>query len=114
MILLAVFVTVALIGSFVGSKIRDSRLSYINRVLGLFAGMFKGLLLAVMLVYILVFMMPKNAQLLQKSFTVPYVVSAGHLMVNAFPAKMSDSFKEKLRAIEKQPPGVQRLKKQIF
>ena len=103
-ILAAVFIMIALIGSFIGGKIRNTRMSAVNRVLGLFAGMLKGGLLSVLLVYILIIIMPKEAAPLRKSFAVPYALAAGQWLIKEAPPQVTDSFKEKLRAIE--PPGV--------
>ena len=107
-ILAVVFIVVAVIGSFIGGKIRNTSLSVVNRVLGLFAGMLKGVLLSVLLVYILIIIMPRDAQPLRKSFAVPYALAAGQWLMKESPSQITDSFKGKLRAIEKPPPGVRK------
>ena len=104
-ILLAIFIVAAIIGHFIGDKVRDTKLSLIDRVFGLFAGFLKGGLLAVLLVFVLVIMLPKDAQVLHKSMMVPQAIAVGKWMTKGFPPQFSDSFQKKIRAAEKQPPG---------
>ena len=103
-ILLAVFTVVYIAGCFLAGKIRGTKLAFIDRLLGLFAGLVKGGLLAVLLVFVLVVFMPKGAKSLRESITAPYAIAAGKWITNSLPPQISDSFFEKVRAVEKLPP----------
>ena len=103
-ILLVVFVASIFLGGFIERKIHSTKLSFMDRVLGLAAGLLKGGVLAVLLVFVLVILLPEDAPALRKSRTVPQVIAAGKWIAKAFPARIADSFHEKIRAAEKRPP----------
>lgn len=104
-VFLAVFLVCLLLGTFIEGRIRGSKLSAADRIGGLAVGLAKGALLSVLLVFLLVIVLPKDAVVLRDSKAVPVAVSAGRWLAEVFPDRIADSFLEKVRAAEKQPPG---------
>jgi len=104
-IFLVVFLVLSLLGSFIEGKIRASKLSAADRVGGMAAGLVKGALLSVLLVFVLVILLPGDSRALKESRTAPLAISAGRWLTQVFPDRIAGSFREKVRAAEKQPPG---------
>lgn len=104
-IFLAVWLLFVLVGSFIEGRIRASKLSFMDRVGGLVVGAAKGALLAVLLVFLLVIFLPKDSEVLRESKAAPFCISAGQWLAEAFPDRFADTFREKIRAAEKRPPG---------
>ncbi|MCL1926523.1 MAG: CvpA family protein [Syntrophorhabdaceae bacterium] len=103
-ILLMIYIFVFILGCVVRDKVDGMKLSFMDHALGLLAGFLKGGLLVVLLVFLLVIIMPKDNKVLRESMIVPQAVAAGKLIAKGFPAHISDSFQEKVRAVEKRPP----------
>jgi membrane protein required for colicin V production len=104
-VFLAVFLLCLLLGMFIEGRIRASKLSVVDRIGGLALGLAKGALLSVLLVFLLVIFLPGDASVLRGSKAVPHAVSAGRWLAEAFPDRIADMFREKVRAAEKLPPG---------
>ena len=106
-VFLAVYLILVLVGSFIEGRIRASKLSFMDRIGGLAVGAAKGVLLSVLLVFLLVIFLPKDSEALRESKAAPVCISAGNWLADAFPDRFADSFREKIRAAEKRPPGPQ-------
>jgi membrane protein required for colicin V production len=104
-VFLAVFLSISLLGAFIEGRVRASKLSVVDRVGGMVAGLAKGALLSVLLVFLLVIVLPVDARVLRESKAAPLAISAGRWLQSAFPDRISESFREKVRAAGKQPPG---------
>ncbi len=102
-VFLAVVLLFLLFGTLVEVGVRSSKLSIVDRIGGFVVGFLKGALLSVLLVFLLVIFLPKDAEILHHSKTVPYAVAAGRKLASAFPDRLADSFREKVRAAGKQP-----------
>ena len=103
-ILAVVYIVFVVSGWFIVKKIRNNRLSVVDRVFGLLAGLVKGGVLAVLLVFVLVILLPKDALVLRKSIAAPQAIVAGKWLAKGFPAQISDSFTKKIWAIDSRPP----------
>lgn len=104
-VFLAVYLLFLLVGSFIEGKVHASKLSFMDRIAGLAVGVAKGALLSVLLVFLLVIFLPKDSEALRTSKAAPVCISAGHMLAEAFPDRFADTFREKIRAAQKQPPG---------
>lgn len=120
--LLAVYIAVRLIGLLVERWVRETKLSGTDRFLGLIAGSAKGILLSILLVFVLVIFLPRDASLFRGSKLFPRAMAAAGLLTRAFPERIGDAFREKLRVPEpaapkagegdrEQPPPPQRKKR---
>lgn len=98
--LAAVYIAVRLIGLLVEHWVRKTKLSAMDRFLGLLAGAAKGLILSVLLVFFLVILLPKDAALLKGSKLAPRMIAAAGWVEKAFPDRIRDSFREKLRSLK--------------
>lgn len=101
--LLAVYIAVRLIGLLIERWVRGTKLSGTDRFLGLVAGAAKGVFLSILLVYFLAILLPRNAPLLAESKLAPRLMDAARWMENAFPERIRESFKEKMRAVAPRP-----------
>jgi uncharacterized membrane protein required for colicin V production len=93
-VFLAVFLSISLLGAFIEGRVRASKLSVVDRVGGMVAGLAKG-----------VIVLPVDARVLRESKAAPLAISAGRWLQSAFPDRIAESFREKVRAAGKQPPG---------
>jgi len=110
-IMLAVYIVVFIVGSFIKKKIHSIKLSFVDRAFGFFAGVAKGMLLVILLVFVLLAALPRDAKVLRESIAVPYAIVARKWITKGFPMHISDSLNEKvqtinekIRAIEVRPP----------
>ncbi|HZW37242.1 MAG: CvpA family protein [Deltaproteobacteria bacterium] len=101
--LLAVYIAVRLIGLLIERWVRGTKLSGTDRFLGLVAGAAKGVFLSILIVYFLAVLLPRNAPLLADSKLSPRLMDAARWMENAFPERIRESFKEKMRAVAPRP-----------
>ncbi|NJD63516.1 MAG: CvpA family protein [Deltaproteobacteria bacterium] len=101
--LLAVYIAVRLIGLLIERWLRGTKLSGTDRFLGLVAGAAKGGFLSILLVVFLAILLPRNAPLLAGSKLSPRLMDAARWMENAFPERIRESFKEKMRAVAPRP-----------
>lgn len=101
--LLAVYIAVRLIGLLIERWVRGTKLSGTDRFLGLVAGAAKGVILSILLVVFLAVLLPRNAPLLAESKLTPRLMDAARWMENAFPERIRESFKEKMRAVAPRP-----------
>jgi membrane protein required for colicin V production len=97
-LLLGVYIAVRLIGLLVERWVRGTKLSGADRFLGMLAGLAKGALLSVLLVFFLALLLPRDASLLKGSKISPRLMVAARWMEDAFPERIRDSFREKMRA----------------
>ncbi len=104
-VFLAVYLAVSLLGTFIEGRIRASRLSAVDRLGGMAAGLAKGALFSVLLVFLLVIFLPSDTRVLRESKAAPIAMRAGGWLQPVFPDRIADSFREKVRAAEKQPPA---------
>lgn len=95
--LLAVYIAVRLLGLLIERWIRGTKLSGLDRLLGLLAGAAKGALLSILLVFLLVVILPRNAALVKNSKLAPRVLVAAEWLEKVFPDQIRESFREKLR-----------------
>src|SRR5512134_781285 len=98
LVLLAVYIAVRLIGLLVERWVRGTKLSGADRFLGLLAGLAKGVLVSILLVFFLVLLLPRDASLLKGSKISPRLMVAARWMEGAFPERIRESFREKMRA----------------
>jgi membrane protein required for colicin V production len=103
--LLAVYIAVRLLGLVVERWLRGTKLSGADRFLGLVAGAAKGVFLSILLVVFLTILLPRNAPLLAGSKLYPRLMDAARWMENAFPERIRESFREKMRAVAPRPAG---------
>jgi membrane protein required for colicin V production len=103
--LLGVYIAVRLIGLLVERWVRGTMLSGTDRFLGLLAGAAKGMFLSVLLVFFLALLLPRDASLLKGSKFSPRLMVAARWMEGAFPERIRESFREKMRAAESHPAG---------
>jgi len=103
--LLGVYVAVRLIGLLVERWVRGTKLSGTDRFLGLLAGAAKGAFLSVLLVFFLALLLPRDVSLLKGSKLSPRLMVAARWMEGAFPERIRESFREKMRAAEPNPAG---------
>jgi len=104
-VFLSVFLVLSLLGAFIEGRIRGSKMSGMDRLAGMVAGLAKGALLSVLLVFLLVIVLPGDSRVLRESKAAPLAISAGRWLQAVFPDRIAESFREKIRAAEKQPPG---------
>jgi membrane protein required for colicin V production len=102
--LLGVYVAVRLIGLLAERWVRGTKLSGADRFLGMVAGLAKGALLSVLLVFFLALLLPRDASLLTGSKISPRLMVAARWMEGAFPERIRESFREKMRG-EGPPAG---------
>jgi membrane protein required for colicin V production len=107
LVLLVVYVGVRLIGLLVERWVRGTKLSGADRFLGMLAGLAKGALLSVLLVFFLTILLPRDAPLLKGSKMAPHMMVAARWMEGAFPERIREPFRKKMRAPE---PGASREK----
>lgn len=100
---LAVYIVVLLIGLLVERWVRGTKLSGTDRFLGFVGGAAKGVFLSVLLVVFLALLLPRDAPLLAGSKLSPRLMVAARWMESAFPERIRESFKEKVRAIAPRP-----------
>ena len=105
LVLLGVYIAVRLIGLLVERWVRGTKLSGTDRFLGLLAGAAKGMFLSVLLVFFLALLLPRDASLLKGSKLSPRLLVAARWMEGAFPERIRESFREKMRAAESHPAG---------
>jgi membrane protein required for colicin V production len=103
LVLLVVYVGVRLIGLLVERWVRGTKLSGTDRFLGMLAGLAKGALLSILLVFFLALLLPRDASLLKGSKILPRLMVAARWMEGAFPERIRESFREKMRAAEPGP-----------
>jgi membrane protein required for colicin V production len=103
--LLAVYIAVRLIGLLIERWVRGSKLSGTDRFLGLLAGAAKGVFLSILLVVFLAILLPPHAPLLAGSKLSPRLMDAARWMENAFPERIRESFREKMRTVTPRPAG---------
>ncbi|HSL91055.1 MAG TPA: CvpA family protein [Candidatus Limnocylindrales bacterium] len=107
LVLLVVYVGVRLIGLLAERWVRGTKLSGADRFLGMLAGLAKGALLSVLLVFFLTLLLPRDASLLKESKMAPHLMVAARWMEGAFPERIREPFRQKMRAAE---PGTSREK----
>lgn len=98
LVLLAVYIGVRLIGLLVEHWIRGTKLSGTDRFLGMLAGLAKGVLVSILLVFFLTLLLPRDASLLKGSKLSPRLMVAARWMESAFPERIRETFREKMRA----------------
>jgi uncharacterized membrane protein required for colicin V production len=98
-VFLAVYLAVRLVGGMIEDRVRKSKLSGSDRLAGMVTGLVKGALLSILLVFLLVILLPKDARLLRESKAVPMAISAGKRLAGAFPDRIAESFREKVRSV---------------
>jgi membrane protein required for colicin V production len=98
LVLLAVYIGVRLIGLLVERWIRGTKLSGTDRFLGMLAGLAKGVLVSILLVFFLILLLPRDAPLLKGSKLSPRLMVAARWMESAFPERIREKFREKMRA----------------
>ena len=103
--LLGVYLAVRLIGLLVERWVRGTKLSGMDRFLGLLAGSAKGVLLAVLLVFLLVILLPRDASLLKGSKLAPRLIVAAGWAEKVFPERIGQSFREKRVDASPSPPA---------
>ncbi len=96
-VLLGVYIAVRLIGLLVERWVRGTKLSGADRFLGMLAGLAKGALLSVLLVFFLALLLPRDASLLKGSKISPRLMVAARWMEDAFPERIREPFREKMR-----------------
>ncbi len=104
-VFLAVYLVFRLLGTVIEGRIRASKLSGADRLMGMGAGLAKGALVAVLLVFLLVILLPEDSSVLRESKAAPAAISAGRRLASVFPDRIADSFREKVRAAERPPRG---------
>lgn len=98
LVLLAVYICVRLIGLLVERWVRGTKLSGTDRFLGMLAGLAKGVLVSILLVFFLTLLLPRDASLLKGSKLSPRLMVAARWMESAFPERIREPFREKVRA----------------
>ena len=103
--LVVVYIAVRLVGLLFERSVRGTSLSGADRFLGLLAGLAKGAFLSVLLVFFLTLLLPRNASLLKESKFSPRLMVAARWVERAFPERIRESFREKIRAAETDRSG---------
>lgn len=103
--LVVVYITVRLVGLLFERSVRGTKLSGADRFLGLLAGLAKGAFLSVLLVFFLTLLLPRDASLLKGSKLSPRLMVAARWVERAFPERIRESFREKIRAAETDRSG---------
>jgi len=104
-VFLAVYLAVRLIGALIEGRVRNSKLSGADRLAGMAAGLLKGVLLSILLVFLLVVLLPRDARVLRESKAAPTAIVAGRWLAAAFPERIAESFREKMRSLEPPSPA---------
>jgi membrane protein required for colicin V production len=97
LVLLVVYVAVRLIGILIERWVRGTKLSGADRFLGSLAGLAKGVLVSILLVFFLALLLPRDAALLKGSKIAPRLMVAARWMEGAFPERIRETFREKMR-----------------
>jgi len=98
-VFLAAYLAIRLIGGLIEGRVRTSKLSGTDRLMGMAAGLLKGALLSILIVFLLVILLPRDARVLRESKGAPMAVAAGKRLAAIFPERFAESFFEKARAI---------------
>ncbi len=102
-----------ILGVFADKSFKIAGLSWANRMAGGLLGFLKGFILIVVMVALLIAFLPADNNLLNRSVTLPYVISGTKIISSIIPEEVRSKYKDKVEYIKNNWIQREILKKRI-